>query len=101
RPLVRKAADYATTDAEVVEWMKAIANDPALIANKVNAQQGMRALYALDWAKIAKENPALVAKLIENGANPGEPIMQAVYTMFGEDDATAGYKKALSDVQAA
>lgn len=96
-PLVRKAADYKNDVAFVTEVMKAIAADPGILVSKKAAEQGAKALYALNYARLSATSPDALA------ANPPtEPVMKAVFKMFETFDPKAdSFKKALDDIKTA
>lgn len=96
-PLVRTAADWKSDLAYVTGLMKTIASDPAVVAGPRQAEEGMKALYALNYARLSQEKPEA---LQENP--PTDPVMKAVFAMFESPDPKSdGFKKSLEAVKAA
>ncbi|MEZ0230911.1 MAG: hypothetical protein ACAI25_19995, partial [Planctomycetota bacterium] len=96
-PLVRKAADHKNDLAHVTGIMKALVEDGALLKSQPIALQGAKALYALNYSRLAQSNAAALT-----ADPPTDTIMKAVYVMFENSDPTAeGFKKALEEIKGA
>ncbi len=96
-PLVRTAADAKIDAAYVNGLLKDIANDPAILENQANADQGARALNALNSARLSAANPAALA---ENP--PKETVLVAIFAMFDKPDVKgADFKKQLETIKGA
>lgn len=91
KPLARKLADGQVDKGQVSAIMKALVNDEQAYADAPRAELLMKSLYALDYARLMHTNPDdLVAD------EPADPVMQAVYEMYGSPDpSTAEFQAAL------
>jgi hypothetical protein len=96
-PLVRKAADHKNDIGHVTTVMKALVEDAALLANATTATQGAKALYALNYSRLAQTNAEALA------ANPPtDAVMKAVYAMLEAPDPKGdAFKKALEEIKGA